>query len=95
MFVKEITPNEVKNKLKKGENLSIIDVRELEEVEMGKIAEAVHISLGEMPHRINEIDKNKQHILVCLSGSRSYSAAHYLMSLGYDVLSMRGGMSVW
>lgn len=95
MFVKEITPSEVKNKLSKGEKLSIIDVRELEEVQEGKIQEAVHIALGDIPHRISEIDKNKQHILVCLSGSRSFSAAHYLMSLGYDVLSMRGGMSVW
>lgn len=95
MFVKEITPNEVKNKLKQDKKISIIDVRELEEVELGKIPEAVHIALGEIPHRMGEIDKNKQHILVCLSGSRSYSAAHYLMTLGYDVLSMSGGMSRW
>lgn len=93
--MKEITAKEVLEKLENGESLHLIDVREEEEVAEGKIAIAQHIPLGEMPNRIDELDKNKQYIIICRSGGRSGNACNFLQDKGYDVLNMTGGMLDW
>ena len=93
--MKHILPQEVEQKLKEGRALSIIDVREHEEVAQGKILGARHIPLGQLLERMNEIDKNEGHILVCRSGSRSRMACQLLESYGYRVVNMTGGMLEW
>lgn len=93
--MKEITTKELAEKLKSGEDLDIIDVREDEEVAQDKIPGARHISLGEVPDRLDEIDKNEHHYLVCRSGRRSGRAYEFLESKGYDVTNMKGGMLDW
>ncbi|MCP8617674.1 rhodanese-like domain-containing protein [Salirhabdus salicampi] len=93
--MKEIFPEELANKLKTDNNISIIDVREHEEVAHGKIPGAKHIPLGELPDRLNEIDRNRNHIMVCRSGNRSGNASQFLEAHGYDVTNMVGGMLEW
>ncbi|MBB5356634.1 MULTISPECIES: rhodanese-like domain-containing protein [Anoxybacillus] len=93
--MKQILPQEVEQQLKEGRALSIIDVREYEEVAQGKIPGARHIPLGELLERMNEIDKNEEHILVCRSGNRSGMACQLLESYGYRVVNMTGGMLEW
>ncbi|MFS0753046.1 rhodanese-like domain-containing protein [Oceanobacillus sp. 1P07AA] len=90
--MKEITAKELAEKVKAGEKLSIIDVREDEEVAQGKIPGAKHIPLGEIPERLNEIDKTEHHYMVCRSGGRSGKACAFLKDEGYDVTNMEGGM---
>ncbi|TFB15093.1 rhodanese-like domain-containing protein [Filobacillus milosensis] len=92
---REIQPNDVKNLLDNNENLSLIDVREEEEVAEGKIPGAKHIPLGEIHERLDEIDENTEHIMVCRSGGRSGKATDYLMTKGYKVKNMPGGMLEW
>lgn len=93
--MKHILPQEVEQQLKEGRALSIIDVREHEEVAQGKIPGARHIPLGQLLERMNEIDKNEEHILVCRSGNRSGMACQLLESYGYCVVNMTGGMLEW
>jgi rhodanese-related sulfurtransferase len=90
--LKEISPSEVKQLLKEGKKVSLIDVREDEEVAEGKIPEAVHIKMGEIPERLNEIDKNEEHIIICRSGRRSENVAYFLQDQGFNVKNMTGGM---
>ncbi|MFC0187806.1 rhodanese-like domain-containing protein [Fictibacillus aquaticus] len=92
MELKIISPEEVKQLLKEGKNISLIDVREDEEVAEGKIPEAVHIKMGEIPERLDEIDKEKEHIIICRSGRRSENVSLFLMDQGYKVKNMEGGM---
>jgi rhodanese-related sulfurtransferase len=92
MELEIISPEEVKHLLKEGKNISLIDVREDEEVAEGKIPEAVHIKMGEIPDRLDEIDKEKEHIIICRSGRRSENVSLYLMDQGYKVKNMEGGM---
>ncbi len=96
MSVKTVmTPDEVKQKLEKGEKLNIIDVREQQEVAEGMIPGAKHIALGEIQERAGELEKGKEYVMVCRSGSRSGMATEYLNSLGYTCINMVGGMMNW
>lgn len=93
--VAEILPKEVSEKVRQGKAQSIIDVREHEEVAQGKVPGAYHIPLGELEDRLNEIDSEKEHIMVCRSGSRSEKASEFLQDKGYKVKNMVGGMLNW
>ncbi|MDF2923870.1 MAG: rhodanese protein [Paenibacillaceae bacterium] len=92
---KEVMPREVAGKLKKGEPLHIIDVREAYEWRSGHIPGAKHIPLAELPERLRELSPKQENILVCMSGGRSTRACEYLSQLGYKVVNMKGGMSAW
>ncbi|GGB40059.1 rhodanese-like domain-containing protein [Lentibacillus populi] len=93
--MKEVAAKELAGKLKAGENVSIIDVREEKEVAQGKIPGALHIPLGQLPDRLDEMDKNKHYYMVCRSGGRSGKACLFLSEQGYDVTNMTGGMLDW
>ncbi len=93
--VKEITPQELLEKLEAKEELQVIDVREVDEWNAGHIKEAKLIPLGFLPHRIDELDKNIPIVMVCRSGARSHNATEYLSTQGYDVVNMVGGMLAW
>jgi rhodanese-related sulfurtransferase len=93
--MKQILPQEVEQLLKEGKKLSIIDVREDEEVALGKIPGARHIPLGQLAERMNEIEKDIEHIIVCRSGGRSSTACQFLEEHGYRVMNMVGGMLEW
>lgn len=88
-----VTTDEVRKRLERGEALNLIDVREPEEVAMGMLPGAIHIPLGELPYRHEEIPEAEEVIFVCRSGSRSGRACEYLQHLGYRGLkNMVGGM---
>lgn len=91
----EYTTEEVKKRLDNNEDIEIIDVREPQEWAAGRIPQAKHIPLGEIPQRIQELDPKKETILVCRSGNRSGMAAEFLSQQGYNVINMRGGMLEW
>lgn len=93
--MKELTAKEVEALSNKGEKLNIIDVREPDEVAAGKIPGAVNIPLGLVEYRMNELEKEKEYILVCRSGGRSGRATQFLESNGYNVTNMAGGMLAW
>lgn len=93
-MIKEITCQQLKE-LQAKEPVHIIDVREAEEVTMGKVKGAMHIPLGDIPNRLHELDKDQRYYLICRSGARSGTACEYLTFLGYDVVNVAGGMLEW
>ncbi|KQL41316.1 rhodanese [Bacillus sp. FJAT-25509] len=93
--MKEITAIQLENELKTGTDVTIIDVREVDEVAAGKIQEAIHIPLGLIEFRLHELDKSKEYIMVCRSGARSGRATEFLQSQGFNVKNMAGGMLSW
>ncbi|PPA70940.1 rhodanese-like domain-containing protein [Jeotgalibacillus proteolyticus] len=92
--MRERTPIEVEALLKKNPIL-ILDVREAEEVAQGKIPGAIHIPLGLLEYRLNELHKDKEYTVVCRSGGRSGRAVQLLESRGYNAVNMNGGMMAW
>ena len=93
--MKEIAVKEVQEALAQGQNLKLIDVREVEEVQEGHIPGVIHMPLGLLEFRMHELNKNESYIIVCRSGARSGRATQFLESQGFDVTNMVGGMLAW
>lgn len=93
--MKEITTEELRMRLEKGDVLNLIDVRENDEVAEGIIPGAKHMPLGDVEARVGELDKSVEYIMICRSGGRSGRATQALSDAGYDVTNMVGGMLEW
>lgn len=93
--MKEITPIDLEEKIKKSNKLVVIDVRESIELLAGMIPEAIHIPLAEIQLRISEFEKDKEYVIVCHSGARSGVATQFLQAHGYNAANLVGGMIDW
>ena len=96
--VKETTVAEVAKRLERGEQLTIIDVREESEWDQGHVPGAAHLSKGIIERDIERMfpDANAELILYCGGGFRSALAADNLRKMGYtNAISMDGGMRGW
>ncbi|WP_111671069.1 rhodanese-like domain-containing protein [Algoriphagus litoralis] len=92
--MEDITVSELKNRLDKGEKFYFLDVREEWEYEEDNLG-AENIPLGELPHRISELEKHKDDEIVvhCRSGARSGNAKKFLESKGFSqVRNVLGGI---
>jgi len=93
-LIEEVPPDSVKRMLNGA--WKAIDVRYEEEFEEGHIPGAIHLPLHEIRNRAKEaLDTDGKYITVCVSGKRSAVAAFLLKQRGYDVVSMKHGMSSW
>lgn len=92
---KEISAHDLAERLKSGEELNIVDVREPVEWEEGHIPGAKHIPLGQLPQRLEELDPKQEWFIVCRSGGRSGLACELLSESGYNVVNMTGGLLAW
>ncbi|MED4889505.1 rhodanese-like domain-containing protein [Lysinibacillus fusiformis] len=93
--MKEITAKEVEQAIVKGKELSLIDVREVDEVAAGHIPGIIHIPLGLLEFRVQDLNKDEPYIMVCRSGARSSRATEILEGKGFNVSNMVGGMLSW
>lgn len=79
----------------KRHQVHIVDVREPEEWNAGRIEDAVHIPMGEVTSKLDEIPRDRKVITVCRSGNRSGKVADFLRAQGYDAENMADGMQRW
>ena len=96
--VPEVDVYQVKNRLDKGEQFVLIDVREDNEWNLGRIPTAIHLGKGIIERDIESVveDRNAELILYCQGGFRSALAAESLNKMGYqNVFSMSGGFGAW
>ena len=73
----------------------LLDVREDDEWQLGHAPGAVHIPLSDVPARYGEVDPDADLYVVCRQGGRSLEAVKYLVNLGYEAVSVVGGMVAW
>ena len=96
--VPEVDVYQIKERLDKGEQVNLIDVREDNEWNLGRIPTAIHLGKGIIERDIEAVvaDRSTQLILYCQGGFRSALAAESLNKMGYqNVYSMSGGFSAW
>ncbi len=91
-----IDPVEVKQKLDRGEDFTLIDVREPHEYQIARIPGARLIPLGELPKHLNELDPDAEIVAHCKTGGRSQKAVDLLKQNGFkNVRNMTGGITAW
>jgi adenylyltransferase/sulfurtransferase len=96
--IPEVSTDEVKNRLERGEQWTLLDVREREEYREGHLDGAISLPRGFLEIRVEEAvpDKSTPIIAYCAGGVRSLIAARTLKEMGYEkVVSMSGGYTAW
>jgi rhodanese-related sulfurtransferase len=78
-----------------GPERVLLDVREDDEWQRGHAAGALHIPMGQVPARLEEIDAQAELYVICHAGGRSLRVAKYLKQNGYRALNVNGGMLAW
>jgi adenylyltransferase/sulfurtransferase len=92
----ETTVVDLKKKMDAKEDFFLLDVREPNEFQIGRIPGSTLIPLGEVPQRLGEIPRNKEIVVHCKMGGRSAKAAQYLRQQGYTrVKNLKGGILDW
>ena len=74
----------------------LLDVREAGEYAICRIAGSRHIPMNQVPQTLDELDPQRETIVICHHGMRSARVANYLEQVGFDkVLNLAGGIHAW
>jgi molybdopterin/thiamine biosynthesis adenylyltransferase/rhodanese-related sulfurtransferase len=96
--IKEVSVQEVNDKLNPDNGFTLLDVREADEWEQGHLNKAIFLPRGFLEVKAEKMlaDRNQPIVVYCAGGTRSAFAAKTLQDLGYsNVCSMRGGFTEW
>lgn len=76
------------------DDLTLLDVREPMEWEHGHAEGALHVPMGEIPARLEELPEGRI-VVVCHVGGRSARVTSFLVAQGHDAVNLDGGMVDW
>jgi rhodanese-related sulfurtransferase len=95
--IKHYTPTEASEKLSNSRSVLLLDVRTLKERKAQSIKKSIHIPLAEMNSRLHELNKFRNHEIICYckAGMRSLSAASKLKKHGFNTANLKGGIVQW
>jgi adenylyltransferase/sulfurtransferase len=93
----EMTATELKQRLDKGDDIQIIDVREPDEYQFARLPNSIHIPLGQIVNRMSEIDPARETVVHCKAGGRSARAIEALKRAGFtgQLTNLKGGITAW
>jgi rhodanese-related sulfurtransferase len=92
--VANLDPTKVRARVEGGALL--LDVRELDEWQSGHVFGAMHLPLGELTKRAVELPREREIVVMCLSGGRSQVACEILARAGFGaVANATGGITAW
>jgi len=93
----DLSPEDLHRRLRAGDDLQLIDVREAGEFATCHLPGSRLLPLGEVPRRAAEIRTDGPVVLICHHGIRSAQALAYLRQrLGRtNLLNLRGGLAAW
>lgn len=90
----DYTPQEVAELIERGD-VQLIDVRQPEEHEAGRIAGDRLVVLSDLAAEVDSIDRNRPVVFYCRSGSRSAMATEAFRGAGFEAHNMLGGLLEW
>jgi molybdopterin/thiamine biosynthesis adenylyltransferase/rhodanese-related sulfurtransferase len=91
----EISVEELKSRLDRGEDVLIVDVREPHEYAIVNMGGKL-IPLNDLPRQVNELDSAREIVVHCHHGTRSARAVEMLRQLGFrKVRNLVGGIDRW
>jgi len=92
----EITVRELSDRLARGDDLLLVDVREPHELAIARFPGAVHVPLRAVAARAAELPRDRLLVLTCHKGIRSMRALEILRELGFSRLkNLAGGIDAW
>jgi len=93
--MEQISPQQLKARLA-GQPPLLLDVREDWERQICHLEHSLHIPMGELEFRAEELDPDTEIVVYCHHGVRSATVVHYLQRLGFrDVKNLAGGLARW
>ena len=96
MIYETISPNDVAERIKNGEELNLIDVREPMEYEIASIEGAKLLPLSLFTEWIDDLQPDKEIIVMCHHGIRSANLCVFLVRNGFEkVFNLDGGIDLW
>ena len=81
--------------LYQNEQLSLVDVREVEEFQTLHLEGAQNLPLSQLADTYDQLDKDLLYYVICKSGMRSARACQFLAEQGYDVINVQGGVTAF
>ena len=81
--------------LNQKEDITSLDVREVDEFQAGHIEGALNASLSTLENGYEQLDVSKRYYVICQGGMRSERACQFLETKGFDVVNVEGGMNQW
>tara|TARA_Y100001935_G_scaffold254446_1_gene263541 strand:+ start:233 stop:604 length:372 start_codon:yes stop_codon:yes gene_type:complete len=96
MLVREIEVGELQSRLSAGDDVVVYDIRKEAEVAQGTFPYAEHLAMHSIPAKMDSLPRDKDIVLCCRSGIRSYQACDFLNQQGFtNVLNLKGGIVSW
>jgi molybdopterin/thiamine biosynthesis adenylyltransferase/rhodanese-related sulfurtransferase len=93
--IKDMTVEELKQRLDKGDDLFVLDVREPHEYQICNLGGHL-IPLNDLPKRVSELDSSREIVVHCKMGGRSAKAVDFLKQSGFTrVHNLAGGITAW
>ncbi len=83
-MVNEIDSEALRHRMRGDDDVLVVDIRTPAEVAQGFIPNATRLPMHLLPLRMNELPKDRDVVLYCRSGARSYQACAYLAQQGYE-----------
>ena len=94
--MREISVQDLDARLKAGETLVLLDVREPWERNLCALPNSLHAPMQQVPTVINTLNAADEVIVYCHTGVRSFHVGKFLEHNGFkNVANLRGGIEAW
>ena len=95
-IISQMHPQQLKERLDRGDDIFLLDVRETWEHHTARIEGGYLIPLGELIERTQELMAEEEIVVICHHGVRSFRGAQLLLESGFNkVHNLVGGIDAW
>jgi molybdopterin/thiamine biosynthesis adenylyltransferase/rhodanese-related sulfurtransferase len=91
----DVEPVVVAERLRRGEELVLLDIREPWEASLARIGDSQLLPMNELPTALATLDPDQELVLYCHHGVRSSMASEWLRVQGFRARSLAGGIDRW
>ncbi|MDX1811549.1 MAG: rhodanese-like domain-containing protein [Gammaproteobacteria bacterium] len=95
--MRHFTPKQLQEYLESApEAYLLLDVREPWEYEICHIENSMLLPMGQIPNRLDDLDKNQDIVVICHHGVRSRQVCLYMAHYGFEnTINLDGGIEAW
>ncbi len=95
-MVKPLSVKQLSERLKRGDRVIVLDVREPSEIAIASLPGTLNIPMNSIPARADELPHDQDIVVMCHHGMRSQQVANYLAGTGFEKLyNLTGGIAAW